>query len=98
MESLDVLYYVAAASIGLLAIFLAWMLYYVVRILKNAVYTVEKFTTVMKKFDEVLDLAKDKLHSSGTYLALAAEAIKSVVEFVGEKKSSSRKRSKKSKK
>ena len=79
-------WYILAGSIGLIAIVSAWMLYYVVRLLKNAVYTVEKFTKIMKKADEVLDMAKDKLHSSSTYLALGANAVKSIIEMVQEKK------------
>lgn len=82
--SLDILYITLAVSVALLTIFLIWGVYYVVRMLKNAVYVVEKFTVVMKKADEVLDLAKEKLHSTGTYVAAAANLAKGVMEYLGE--------------
>lgn len=82
--SLDILYITLAASVALLTVFLIWGIYYVVRILKNAVYMVEKFTVVMKKADEVLDLAKEKLHSTGTYLGVAVNLAKGAMEYFGE--------------
>lgn len=95
-QSQTVFWYVLAGSIGVLTIFLVWGIYYLVRILKNAVYVIEKFTNVLQKADEVLDLAKEKMHSGGTYLAMAIEGVKTVAEFVGEKKST-KKRSRKKK-
>jgi hypothetical protein len=83
--SLDILWIVLAASVGVLTIFLCWALYYVVRALRNGVYMIEKVTTVMQKADEVLDMAKDKLHSTGTYLSVVANLAKGVMEYVGER-------------
>lgn len=83
--TLDILYLVLATSVGVLTIFLCWALYYVVRALRNGVYMVEKVTVVMQKADEVLDLAKDKLHSTGTYIAVVANLAKGVMEYVGER-------------
>jgi hypothetical protein len=100
--TLDILYLVLAGSVGIITIFLCWALYYVIRALKNGVYMVEKVTVVMQKADEVLDLAKEKLHSTGTYLGVAVNVAKGVMEFLGdrgmevvEKKKSTRKRKKK---
>ncbi len=84
--TLDILYLTLAGAVALLTVFLAWAIYYVVRMLRNAVYMVEKVTTVMQKADEVLDMAKDKLHSTGTYIGVAANAIQSAIEYFGEKK------------
>lgn len=83
--TLDILYIVLAGSIGIVAIFLCWALYYVVRMLRNAVYMVEKVTTVMEKADEVLDMAKEKLHSTGAYLSVVASVAKGVMDYVGDK-------------
>lgn len=76
------MYLTIALCVFLITVFLCWALYYFVRLGKNAVYTVEKFTTVLKKADEVMDIAKQKLHSSGTYIAIAANTAKSVVEYL----------------
>lgn len=92
MQSLDTLYYVLAGSIAAFTVFLCVMLYYIVRMLKNAVYTMEKFTNVLKKLDELADLAKEKMNSGGTYLAMAVSAVQSIVEMVGSKKKTTRKR------
>ena len=83
--TLDLLYIVLAGAVGVLTIFLCWAIYYVVRMLRNAVYMVEKVTVVMQKADEVLDLAKEKLHSTGTYLGIAANVAKGVMDYMGEK-------------
>lgn len=96
-QSQTVFWYVLSGSIGILTLFLCWGIYYLVRMLRNAVYVVEKFTSVLQKADEVLDLAKEKMHSGGTYVAMAIEGIKTVADLVGEKKST-RKRSTRKKK
>lgn len=80
--SLDVLYLTLALCVFLLTLFLCWALYYLIRLGRNAVYTVEKFTSVLHKADEVLDMLKEKLHSSGAYIGLLANAVKSVVEYM----------------
>ncbi len=100
--TLDILWLVLAGSIGVLTIFLCWAIYYVVRMLRNGVYMVEKVTTVMQKADEVLDMAKEKLHSTGTYLSVAASVAKSAMDYLGEnglpgKKKTTRKRATKKK-
>ncbi len=91
--SLDVLYLTLAGCVFVLTIFLCWALYYFIRLGKDTVYTVEKFTSVLRKADEIMDMAKEKIHSSGTYIALAANAVKSVVDYMGEKRSGSRRKS-----
>ncbi len=96
-QSQTVFWYVLSGSIGVLTLFLCWGIYYLVRMLRNAVYVVEKFTSVLQKADEVLDLAKEKLHSGGTYLAMAIEGVKTVAEFVGEKKAPKKRSSRKKK-
>ena len=83
--TLDILYLVLSASIGIITIFLCWALYYVIRALKNGVYMVEKVTVVMQKADEVLDLAKEKLHSTGTYLGVAVNIAKGIMEYLGDR-------------
>ncbi|MBI4122320.1 MAG: hypothetical protein HY461_03230 [Parcubacteria group bacterium] len=88
--SLDVFYLTLSVCIAVLTFFLCWALYYFIRLGRDAVYTVEKFTSVLRKLDEVLDTVKEKLHNSGTYIALAANAVKSVVEYLGEKKQTRR--------
>ena len=86
MGSLDILYLTIAACIALLTGFVCWGIYYLVRMEKNAVYTMEKWTGLMKKADEFLDMAKDKLHGSGAYVAATAQAVKSVIEYLNDKK------------
>lgn len=92
--SLDVLYIVLAVSVGIFTAFICWGIYYLVRMERNAVYAMEKWTKLMKKADEVLDLAKDKLHGSGAYVVAAANAVKSVVEYAMERKSERKSRKK----
>lgn len=90
-DSLDVLYLTLSGSVAILTIFICCALYYLIRLGRDAVYTVEKFTTVLRKADEIMDMAKDKLHNSGTYIALAANAVKSVVDYIGDKRATRKK-------
>lgn len=89
--SQDLFYIVLSIAIISFTVFLCWFMYYLIRILKNAVYMVEKVTTVMQKADKVLDLIQEKLESGGTYFALAANAVKSIVEYAVEKKTTAKK-------
>ena len=57
--SLDVLYLTLAGCVFVLTIFLCWALYYFIRLGKDTVYTVEKFTSVLRKADEIMDMAKE---------------------------------------
>lgn len=84
--SLDVLYITLAVSIGVLTCFLCWGIYYFVRMERNTVYAMEKWTSLMKKADALMDMAKDKLQGSGAYVVAAANAVKSVVDYAMEKK------------
>lgn len=93
--SKDVLYIVLAASTGVLTIFLCWAIYYLVRILRNGVYMVEKVTDVVHKADEVVDMAKEKLESTGTYLAVVANFARGAMEYFGERAVSLPKKAKK---
>lgn len=97
-SSLDILYLTLAASVAILTIFLVWAIYYVVRMLRDTVYVMEKFTNVMKKADEVLDMAKDKLSSTGNYLAIVANAVTAAIEYFGDGKSTKRTTRKRKKK
>jgi len=96
--SQDLFYITLSLSLIAFSVFLCWFMYYLIRLMKNAVYTVEKFTDVMKKLDEVLDMAKDKLKSTGTYLTMVATGVKSVMEYVGDKKESPKRKRRASKK
>ncbi len=91
-NSQDVLWLSIALAVLVVTFFFCWMMYYVIRILRNTVYTIEKFTGVLKKLDEVLDLIKEKLSSAGTYVALVAKGVEQVMEMMEAKKSRGRKK------
>lgn len=92
--SLDVLYITLAVCVGLLTAFICWGIYYLVRMARNAVYAIEKWTNLMRKADDVLEMAKTKLHGSGAYALAAVNAVKSIAEYVMEKKSERKSRKK----
>lgn len=90
--SLDVFYLTLSICAVLITVFLCLALYYFVRMERNTVYTMEKFTNVIRKADEILEMAKDKIHSSGTYVAATANAVKTVVEYMQDAKAKKRSR------
>jgi len=80
-----------AGAVLLLAIMTAWAIYYVVRMLKNANSIIERVTDTLEKVDDILSIIKDKMNSTGAYVAVFAQAVKKIVEYAQSKERSSSK-------
>ncbi|MFZ4632045.1 MAG: hypothetical protein ACOYL8_02440 [Patescibacteria group bacterium] len=84
--SLDILNLVLSLSVLLLTLFLCWALYNVIISLERINKITKLIETGIVKIDEVVNIAKDKLHSSSAYFMILVELAKKAMDFVQEKR------------
>lgn len=89
--SKDLLYVVLAFSVLWLTIFLSWMLYYVIMMLRQVNKVVTGFREKMEKISQTVDKIKEKFENTSAYLGLIGKAVEKMVEFIGERKKKFRK-------
>lgn len=89
--SKDLLYVVLAFSVLWLTIFLSWMLYYVIMMLRQTNQAIKHFREKMEKVSQAMEKIKEKFENTSAYLGLIGKAVEKMVEFIGEKKKKSRK-------
>ncbi len=85
--SLDILNLVLATCVLLLTIFICWALYNFIVSLQRVNKITKLLETGIVKIDEVVSMAKDKLHSSSAYFMILVELAKKAMDFVQEKRS-----------
>jgi hypothetical protein len=82
-SSKDILYLVIAFCVLWVTVFLCWMMYYMMRILKNANQIVEEFRTRLQILTEAIDYLRGKVESIHSLLGMAsggmAGAVKNMV-------------------
>lgn len=95
----DILNLVKAGAVGLLAIFVAWAIYYFAMILRQMLKVVKEMRDRLHKVDELLQTLKEKIEHSTSYLLLIGEGMKKLVEVArehaGNKKTGKKKAKKK---
>lgn len=90
----DVLNIVLAAAIAIIAILLAWGMFYGVMMMRNTFQVIKDLKTIVQETKNVVLLAKEKA-KSGTYLLkVLREGIQKTTEFIEKKtkKKSSKKK------
>lgn len=93
--SSDILYGVIAICVLFFTAFLCWGLYYIVQILKQGNEVITDIREKIAEFEQVLDSIKSKVALSATSIAFVAKEIKTIVDFVKEKKEKKSTRKKK---
>ncbi|MDD5071825.1 MAG: hypothetical protein PHQ42_03765 [Patescibacteria group bacterium] len=96
-DSKDLLFVVLAFCILWLSIFLAWFIYYLAMIMRQAYKSVKETREKINKVDEILKSLKDKIEHSASYLALIGEGVKKLVEVVKERSEAPKGKKKKGK-
>lgn len=89
--SKDLLYVVLAFSVLWLTIFISWMLYYVIMMLRQANLLVTSFKEKVEKVSQAIERIREKFDHSSAYLGIIGKAVEKLVEFVGERKKKSKK-------
>ncbi len=85
------LYVVLAFSVLWLTIFISWMLYYVIMMLRQANLLVTSFKEKVEKVSQAIERIREKFDHSSAYLGIIGKAVEKLVEFVGERKKKSKK-------
>lgn len=93
--SKDVLYLSISFGVLLLSIITAWFIYYLAQIVRQIYKITEDMRERMKKIDEVVQMFKEKIEHSASYLFLIGEGVKKLVEII---RNYTEKKEKKSKK
>ncbi len=92
--SKDLLNLVIAFCVLLFTVFLVWIMYYLVIILKNAQQLVAGIKKKFDILDEILKTVKEKIENTSSYLALLAEGLKQLLHFFKERKEVDKKKKK----
>ncbi len=80
--SRDILNYTLAASAAVLTFFIAWMLWYFIKIFRDVEHTVRKTSEVVDKFSSVLDLAKDQIRNAAAVIPLIMKGGEKLAELI----------------
>lgn len=83
--SKDILNLVLAVSIGLVAVFSCWVIFYFAMILKNANKMVFSIREKMELVDKILKLIKEKLEKTSSHFGMVADSVIKLVGFVMDK-------------
>jgi uncharacterized protein YoxC len=81
----DILNLVIAISVLLFTVFLVWTIYYVLASLKKVYKIVNELDNGVKKVLETIDTVKDKVNKSTSYLYVAGEVAKNIVNLMKDK-------------
>jgi hypothetical protein len=77
--SKDLLYVTLAFCLLWLTIFLSWLTYYMISILRDISRLTGRITTIVERVDSITRAIHDKFEASAASLGVAATAIKEVV-------------------
>ena len=83
--SSDILNLVLAFGVLWLVILLSWLLWHVIGIVRGVHATLEDFRNRLRAVDEVLQLIREKLESTSTYLGLLVDVVKEGVRWFRDK-------------
>lgn len=81
----DILNLVLSFGVLWLVILLSWLLWHVIGIVRGVHETLEDFRNRLRAVDEVLQLIREKLESTSTYLGLLVDVAKEGVRWFRDK-------------
>ncbi len=84
--SKDILYVVIAFSVLSATAFFCWMLYYVVKILKNASEIVEELRSRLEKLTEAIDYIRGKVEQMSGLMSVVSGGVGGLVQKVVRRK------------
>ena len=83
--SKDILLVTIAVCIVAFTFFSCWGLFYLVGMVRNAFKISKDARNILKKVEEAIELIKEKIQSSTSYLLLIGEAVKKILEIMSER-------------
>lgn len=85
--SRDILNWVLAVSIGVLAFFLCWSLYYFIASAQRIFKLVKQIERGVTKAEHLIDFIQQKISGSASYMVIIGELIKRGMEFAKSRRS-----------
>lgn len=82
----DILYLALTLATIVLTFFLAWLLYYLVSIIRQAHEVMREVSSSIEKLRGILDSIKETIGQSSSHLALIVTAVKQLVGFYAARK------------
>lgn len=76
----NILLLTIAACVAAFTIFSCWGLFYLIAAIRNVYGVTKDFKNLFKKAEEVIDVLKNKIHESTSYLVLFGEVLKKVMD------------------
>lgn len=83
--SKDILLVTVAICIIAFTFFSCWGLFYLVGMMRNAFKISKDARSILKKIEEAIELIKEKIQSSTSYLLLIGEAVKKILEIMSDR-------------
>jgi len=83
--SRDILNWVLAASAGVLAFFICWSLYYFIAAAQRIFRLIKHVEQGVEKAETLIDLIKEKVSGSASYLMILGELLKRGMDFAKER-------------
>jgi len=97
--SKDLLYVVLAFCVLWLTVFMSWLLYYVIAIIRDAEALVSQIKGAVSKVDQLAHIVQERVERSASSLSVMAQAVKEIIVWAIQERSkmasSERKSSKK---
>ncbi len=84
-SSKDVLYFTIAVCIAAFTFFSCLGLYYFAGFLRNVFKISKDLKKILKKVENIIDILKEKIQFSASYLFLIGEAVKKILEIMSDK-------------
>lgn len=91
-NSQDILFLVLAFCALWLTAFMVWLLYYAVMSFKQVYQSVKQVKEKIQALDEIINLFRNKMTSTFSYLNLIIVSIKKMVEIFGDKEKTDKKK------
>lgn len=79
----DILLITLSVCLGLFTLFLCWTMFYIVQLLRESLLLVRETRAKIDEFFEFIDMLKDKVTSSVSYLGMLSEGVTQILKFVG---------------
>lgn len=80
-SSKDVLFLTLSAAIVVLTFFVSWALYLMIQMLRDISWTTKSVRAQVEKLGSMLDLLKEKIATSTSYLGIIAEGARQLLKF-----------------
>ena len=90
-QSHNILYLTVSICAFVFTVFLVWIMYYLIQIMKQSNEIITEDKEKLDELEVAIQSIKERVSSSATSIAFVAKEIKSIVEFVQEKKGTKKK-------